>query len=532
VSFGATVAVHASATDPALPADSSYKAPARWNNFRQKKAIEQEQAEDVDQVSYGPAIYAAAMTQNIERLPTPTANLLPQETAQTYRPERGTTSLTQSQPMYAPHPGHAPVGGHPAPSVIRDTAPFRAHSAPMIPDAEYPGGNSSCSSCSNCATQPCSSCAAQPHVAPARMRLPAPQAISPWFGGGDLLFWNFEDGSNRLLATDHAAMPLLTTGRVSPGSDVGFDVHFGRYLGCGRYGLDVGYMHWDPGAETAIVSDMGGGLRVANPALRDVSIDRGAGMMPVYDDYDNNAAGLIAVRDIRIQGLEANLNCFGLLGARRLGYGNAGCGAGGLCTGKACGGSIGPMVRPCSGRVRIQALNGFRWFEFQDHLRIGGNVNGMPGYGPMDLYYDIETENNLFGYQFGGLLTYCLGNRTLINLGGKFGIYGNDVTYIQRLGTDMTLAYTNSEGGGAGDLMTESSDTVLAALGELDLGIGYRLGRCWTVRGGYRLLAVSGVATSIGQMPHQYTSAASAGAVRADDSLLLHGAYVGLDYNW
>ncbi len=176
--------------------------------------------------------------------------------------------------------------------------------------------------------------------------------------------------------------------------------------------------------------------------------------------------------------------------------------------------------------------HGFRWFQLQDELEVVGDVDGTAGYGASDLYYMSDVENNLYGYQFGARLSYCLGCRMMVNVGGKVGIYGNDASYSHRITTDTVMAYTNSQGAGAGDVCTDYSDVSLAGLGELDLGLGYRLSSCWTITGGYRFLAVSGVATAFGQMPAQYTTAATAGAVRADDSLIMHGAYLGLDYNW
>jgi hypothetical protein len=98
--------------------------------------------------------------------------------------------------------------------------------------------------------------------------------------------------------------------------------------------------------------------------------------------------------------------------------------------------------------------------------------------------------------------------------------------------TDTVLAYTNTQGAGAGDVCTEDSDVSVAGLGELDFGIGYRLNNRWTVTGGYRLLTACGVVTAIGQMPTEYVTRASAGAIRADDCLFLHGAYVGMNCNW
>jgi hypothetical protein len=49
---------------------------------------------------------------------------------------------------------------------------------------------------------------------------------------------------------------------------------------------------------------------------------------------------------------------------------------------------------------------------------------------------------------------------------------------------------------------------------------------------GYRLFGVTGVATSVGQFASDYNSLAASGSVDADDSILIHGGYIGIDWNW
>ncbi len=73
---------------------------------------------------------------------------------------------------------------------------------------------------------------------------------------------------------------------------------------------------------------------------------------------------------------------------------------------------------------------------------------------------------------------------------------------------------------------TTDNDTVLAGLGELDLGLGYRVNNGFSINGGYRMLYASGVATSLGAIPGEYFTNTAAGKVSASDSLLLHGAYI------
>tara|TARA_R110002073_G_scaffold75697_9_gene184627 strand:- start:12435 stop:14252 length:1818 start_codon:yes stop_codon:yes gene_type:complete len=362
--------------------------------------------------------------------------------------------------------------------------------------------------------------------------------LAPWYGGFNLLFWQMETNhSRRLIAFDTGYATHTTTGAVDPESTLGYDLTFGRYLDCGRYGLSATYMNFDPSQSETIVT--AGSYYAPMASWNNISINpNGAGVDTVYDLYANAAAYRVR-RDVQMQGIEVNLTSFGLMGAQRAaamcsqgacgGIGaNLGLGLTNPCNGY--GGATGPLVRACSGRVRVQTSHGFRWFQFKDEFEFAANIDGSGGYQATDLYYNVDVENNLFGYQYGSMLTYCLNDRCNLGIGGKFGIYGNRAEMSQRIGTASGYAYETTM---PSDFVnTTSSDTVLAGLGEIDLGLGYRLNNAWTVRGGYRMLGAAGVATSTDSLDQDYSSVATTGGVYANDSLLLHGAYVGMNFNW
>lgn len=365
--------------------------------------------------------------------------------------------------------------------------------------------------------------------------------LAPYFGSANLLFLNLEEGHGRQIATGLGND--FNTAVVDPDASTGFDISMGRYLDCGRYGLGITYMLWNPGLETQTRLGGAGTIRAAMPAYRDVSIDiGGAGVDNIYAYIDGTgpvagATGVRASRNLSFQGIEANLFSFGLMGAQRASRLN--CNSGSLLGGKfglgrkSCkgyGGAMGPLVRACSNRVQIMTSHGFRWFQIDDEFELAYNMDGTAGYQAEDLYENVDVENNLYGYQFGGRLTYCINRRMNLNIGGKFGIYGNDARMRHRLGTQTTLAYRT--GAATETINSSSSDTSLATLGELDLGLGYRLGCAWSIRGGYRLMGVTGVANAVDSLPTNYSSLAAAGQVHADDSYVLHGGYVGLEYNW
>lgn len=521
LTVGVAAATNCSGDAPTFVSDSYYQAPARWNNFRRPATPTETRPQSSGQMPFGATVQSVAAQNQIETLPVPAPELLSPPDVQVVPQSPAPQPTIQSQPPIHSHhaPMVAPVHVHPQPVEGCAQCAPQADCSPYAAAAAAPWEGGSCSTCA-------------PAVAS------GPYPIAPYFGGASLLFWDIAGGNDTPMIAYDNGVVVGREGDLNPSSNVGFDVHFGRYFACGQYALDFGYLYWNGDAYSRIFSDGGSGLRYINPALNAVSINRGGGPVLVYDEYDVNATNIRVTRDLRIQGFEANLTGFGLMGARRLGS----CSPAPICGGAlsrythpGCGyygGATGPLARAACGNLRIMTSHGFRWFQLEDELEIAANVDGTGGYQATDVYMTSETENNLFGYQFGSQLTYCMGCRMMINIGGKIGVYGNDAYFSHRIFSAAGMAYTNSEGAGFGDICTDYSDVSLAGLGELDLGLGYRLSNRWTINGGYRILAACGVATAVGQIPTQYSTAASAGAVRADDCLMLHGAYVGFDYNW
>jgi hypothetical protein len=344
------------------------------------------------------------------------------------------------------------------------------------------------------------------------------------------------------LIDDAVGTRRLNAQDVTPEDSTAFEVNLGRYLAGGLYGLDLRYFQFDPDRETDIFIPAAGvtyrptfnGMSAANTPQVVSGANPASGVYQYYDGASATpSAGYRISRDLDFRGLEANLFSFGWMGGVRTGAScNRGLGhgsfanLGGIGNGR-YGGVGGPLTR--TGRVQVTTSHGFRWFQLEDALEIASNVDGTAGYQADDVYYNVDTENNLFGYQFGSRLSYLLTDRLMLNAGGKVGIYGNDVNVRQRLGTQTNLAYYTAAG--TDDVLTDNDDTALSALAELDLGLGYRLNNAWTITGGYRMLSACGVATAPGSTA-DFSSLESVGAVNADDCLILHGGYVGLQYNW
>jgi hypothetical protein len=112
------------------------------------------------------------------------------------------------------------------------------------------------------------------------------------------------------------------------------------------------------------------------------------------------------------------------------------------------------------------------------------------------------------------------------------GFYANHITNYQRIFNTTGPAYVNP--GAARDYTVNSSRDDIAFLGELRAGVGYKLGCHWRLTGGYRAVAASNVALPLDQLPVGRTlgSLDYAHKINHDASLILHGAYAGLEFAW
>ena len=174
-------------------------------------------------------------------------------------------------------------------------------------------------------------------------------------------------------------------------------------------------------------------------------------------------------------------------------------------------------------------LGGFRFFRFSDSFLYSAyDINDD------DINYQIKTVNNLFGFQFGNRLDYCLTRCWSVYAGPKMGIYANSMTSRQHIGNDNGCAFIDNPlspyDGEQFDLY--SRRTSIAFLGELDFGSTFRVCNCWSVSAGYRMVALSGVAMTTNQIPQSFGDLAAVAKIHNNGSLLLHGAYVNVNYNW
>ena len=386
-----------------------------------------------------------------------------------------------------------------------------------------------------------------------------PTGAKPWFFGGGVLLFNRVDNTNKQLSfssTDYGNN-VIGTRSARMGLMPGVELTFGRYFNCGRNAIAVNYWGLFSDDEEAMVTGAAGAYNTRIPyTYLDLPVNIGA-YANVADAY-NNAQVHQLERSSEYHNVEVSLLGFASGGAARnfnlptngsmfsgtrgggCGYcGGAGCGA---CGGSSCGTKFatGPccLTAPsCGSRLNVSWLSGIRYFRFQDNLTYGASVlDTMVSRAADDIYYDVNTSNDLLGYQFGSRLDYCLGSRVNLYANAKAGIYGNRSSLHTRISTVDQTAMVNDPRVPAnpysGSYMFDASKTDVAFLGELGAGVGYRVTSKWTATTGYRVVFASGVATSVDNLQSNFANVAQVQDFYNDGSLILHGLNIGAVYNF
>ncbi|MGN6136462.1 MAG: BBP7 family outer membrane beta-barrel protein [Aureliella sp.] len=353
-----------------------------------------------------------------------------------------------------------------------------------------------------------------------------------WFvGSSALLFRRVDD--RPLALTYDTAMPTdnpLTTRDARQTQLNGFEVFTGRYFNCGRNALMLNYWGLFPGTQTATITNTGGGMYRSRHQFNGIEMPSDT----VYNWYDGATSHRV-MRSSQYHNVEGNLLGFAVGGAART-WGASDCG----CCGSGCAAYTGPCgLTPnvCGGRLNLTWLAGVRWFRFTDKLQYAASENDSTYDGSADdLYYDNNVRNDLVGFQLGGVGSYCLGKRFNLYALSKAGIYNNHSQLYTRIGTNGAMPETatiNSGNiyNGQGYLVNASQNNA-AFLGEIGTGIGARISKGWSANVGYRVIGVSGVATSVNTVPIEMLHLGNVANYNTTSSLILHGVTIGGMYNF
>jgi hypothetical protein len=178
---------------------------------------------------------------------------------------------------------------------------------------------------------------------------------------------------------------------------------------------------------------------------------------------------------------------------------------------------------------------GVRFFRFRERLIFGTlkqNYNWGEDGGIHEAYINDQVVNNLLGFQFGFNGEYCLFPCLKLFLTPKFGIYGNhiDGDYQMGLGDGVTRASQSRYPGV--EFPVQSDKNCVSFLTQVDVGVDWQIAPHWDARIGYRVVAVTGVGLADNQIPQYMSDMPALADINHNGSLVLHGAFVGLTYNF
>jgi hypothetical protein len=191
--------------------------------------------------------------------------------------------------------------------------------------------------------------------------------------------------------------------------------------------------------------------------------------------------------------------------------------------------------RPCgSGRFGAGWMAGFRYLRLTDSFLFSSDTTDGDFDGdPTEIHYAMQYKNDLFGFQVGGGLSWYVTNHFTAYTTAKFGIYNNHVTGLQQVYGPQGFAVINNSAFTGTDFNISSEDDALAGAGQWDLGGSWAITDHCTINAGYRVMALTGVATADTNLKtanfHDVDGIASPDCF---GSFILHGAYVGAGIRW
>lgn len=509
------------------------------------------------------------------------------QTAARYPATYGSTPyVAQAQPTEALPSPQAPAAAAPAPAASDATQtpvePTASDAAAASANSGYPA-NCNCGpngyAASGYGVSSGNSCGSYPEVG---NYIPAdcgPQNM--WFGGVYWLFMNRDEANCQPLTVevDHNVVPdpyypmrgdsVLCTEEVSQDFRSGVEIRLGStfvvggstcntgcgygYPGCGpscssgtMYAWEVAWWGIDDNPQESIVEVMPNMWMYGMKNFAGLEYNGGSGYRPVNDYYGYEmpiyepgtppADGTVRVLSQRVysnfkaQNLELNFMRFGASDV---------CSSG--CGGDACGGNSGCDASSCSS-LSMYGSCGVRYFRIDDDLSYDTEFGvysagsssysqSMPDGYTMDngneLYYDINVDNNLIGPQLGWTACYAVGCRWNFFLNNTFGIFDNHINVDHRVwsGGGGPIRFVNN----SGEFPNGDSKDRVAFLGELRAGGSYDISCHWRAIAAYRVVAMTGIATAVGQFPSNFSDHDEVICINDNDSLVVHGLQLGAE---
>jgi hypothetical protein len=163
-----------------------------------------------------------------------------------------------------------------------------------------------------------------------------------------------------------------------------------------------------------------------------------------------------------------------------------------------------------------------RWFSDVDRIEDDEQVGGQG-------YYNLDATNYMTGAQIGGDTWLCLLPGLNVGIDGKFGLFGNNAS--QRTSILSFDPFTNF----TGEVLPveKVSNDKVTFIGELSLLMTYRLNHKFTLRGGYQMVFIEGVATAMNNFNPDLPQLTTRTPFLSDGARLFYDGFsIGAEYMW
>ncbi|MBN2474212.1 MAG: hypothetical protein JXB62_06375 [Pirellulales bacterium] len=183
----------------------------------------------------------------------------------------------------------------------------------------------------------------------------------------------------------------------------------------------------------------------------------------------------------------------------------------------------------------IDWLVGMRYFRFEEHWLFGSVAGGYWwGQDPsQEAFLDERITNNMLGFQFGLDASYYFNPAWRFFLMPRFGIYNNHIDqYFNAYLGDGTVANPTAASGQTGSYPVIADKDVVSFLTQIDIGLDWQIAPQWTLRAGYRVVLATGIGLADNQIPPYIVDIPELASIDHNGDLILHGATLGVTYNF
>lgn len=328
---------------------------------------------------------------------------------------------------------------------------------------------------------------------------------SGWYGGAIGMIMNRSRANNVWLSYDQDNIRdrvlKSNDARFSTAGGVGADI--GHYFNGGQNSVQFVYWGIYPGVSEANAygaNTVGGIDTILH--FDGLQYDAGTGPLSLSSTFFFNAERHRVQRSWEVHNLELNL--------------------------------IGHNFTSACSPWQLSWIGGIRYLRFdEDFLYSSDVVDTVFTGNPEEVHYGIDVDNNLLGFQLGSQANYCVGPRWGLFANTKAGLYNNHMTQQSRIYGSNGQAFVGDPASPylGQDVNSTTSKNSYSMIAELSVGANWNINSCWSLNAGYRAVGISGVALSTNQIPGDFIGALdSIRTVNSNGSLLLHGAFAGVDY--